>query len=175
MKFIYFIIFLVSFLYATSENNDEILADREAKIAKNLELIDSSRQELEAYRAATNTLFNQREEQILAKEIDLNKTLAQISQKEENIKRMLDKNEKILSEIKSITNDKILAVYAKMKDGAAATIIAQLPRDEAAKVLHALDPKKISTIFAKMDPQIAAELTQILKNDELFKDLNSTK
>lgn len=171
MKFIYFVIFLASLLHATNQNNsDEILADREAKIAKNLELIDSSRQELEAYRAATNTLFNQREEQMLAKEKDLNKTLAQISQKEENIKKMLDKNEKILSELKSITSDKVLAVYAKMKDGAAATIIAQLPRDEAAKVLQALDPKKISTIFAKMDPQIAAELTQILKNDKLFKE-----
>ncbi|MEE3744551.1 MotE family protein [Campylobacter porcelli] len=172
MKFIYFILILNTFLYA---NSDEILADREANIAKNLELIDSSRQELEAYRAATTTLFNQREAQILAKEQDLNKTLEIIAQKEENIKKMLEKNEKILSELKSITSDKVLEIYAKMKDAPAATIISQLPRDEAAKVLHSLEAKKISAIFAKMDPQIAAELTQILKNDELFKVSNSTK
>ena len=136
-----------------------------------MELIDSSRQELEAYRAATTTLFNQREAQILAKEKELNATLQTISQKEENIKNMLAKNEKILSELKSITNDKVLEAY----DAPAATIISELPRDEAAKVLHSLEAKKISSILAKMDPQIAAELTQILKNDELFKDLNSTK
>ena len=169
---LYFTLFLSIFLYA---NSDEILADREANIAKNLELIDSSRQELEAYRAATTTLFNQREAQILAKEKELNATLQTISQKEENIKNMLAKNEKIISELKSITNDKVLEVYAKMKDAPAATIISELPRDEAAKVLHSLEAKKISSILAKMDPQIAAELTQILKNDELFKDLNSTK
>ena len=169
---LYFTLFLSIFLYA---NSDEILADREANIAKNLELIDSSRQELEAYRAATTTLFHQREAQILAKEKELNATLQTISQKEENIKNMLAKNEKILYELKSITNDKVLEVYAKMKDAPAATIISELPRDEAAKVLHSLEAKKISSILAKMDPQIAAELTQILKNDELFKDLNSTK
>ena len=111
----------------------------------------------------------------MAKEKDLNKTLELISQKEENIKNMLAKNEKILAELKSITSDKVLEVYAKMKDGAAATIISELPRDEAAKVLHSLEAKKISTIFAKMDPQIAAELTQILKNDELFKETNLDK
>ena len=172
MKSIYFALFLVIFLHA---NSDEVLADREANIAKNLERIDSSRQEFEAYRAATHTLFNQREAQILAKEKDLNKTLELISQKEENIKNMLAKNEKILAELKSITSDKVLEVYAKMKDGAAATIISELPRDEAAKVLHSLEAKKISTIFAKMDPQIAAELTQILKNDELFKETNLDK
>ncbi|OCS16448.1 5'-nucleosidase [Campylobacter fetus subsp. fetus] len=161
MKFALVFCFLfVSLNLIAADDWDAIYEAKKAEITREFERIDSARQELEAYRAATKSLFDKRE--------------AEISKKEENIKNMLAKNEKILEELKTMTSDKVLEVYAKMKDSPAANIISSLPRDEAAKILYALEPKKISSILSKMDPATAAELTEILKKDDLFTDNNSS-
>lgn len=148
---------------------DEIYANKKEQINKEFDNIDTARQELEAYRAATKAIFDKREAKVLKQEAEVNKTLADISKKEENIKNMLEQNEKILNELKNLTKNKVLQAYANMKDGVAAGIIAALPREEAAKILYSLEAKKISGIFGKMDPGVAAELTELLKKDEFFK------
>lgn len=173
MKF-FFIILLISFrLFAN--DGDAIYATKKEDILRQFEKIDEARQELEAYRAATKSIFDKRESEILKKQKDLNQTIQIISQKEQNIKNMLDKNEKILKELKNITSDKVLQVYQNMKDEPAATIISGLDRKEAAKILYALPPKKISSILSKMDAAVAGELTEILRNGNIFSDENKTK
>ncbi|AGZ81268.1 MotE family protein [Campylobacter fetus] len=175
MKFALVLCFVFASLNSIAADDwDAIYEAKKAEITREFERIDSARQELEAYRAATKSLFDKREAEISKQELDVNRTLDEISKKEENIKNMLAKNEKILEELKTMTSDKVLEVYAKMKDSPAANIISSLPRDEAAKILYALEPKKISSILSKMDPAIAAELTEILKKDDLFTDNNSS-
>lgn len=173
MKFVF--IFIFCFVNLMANDWNAIYEAKKDEIQREFEKIDSARQELEAYRAATKSLFDKREADVLKKEADINKTLEEISKKEESIKELLAKNEQILAELKTITTDKVLQVYEKMKDAPAASIISGLPRQDAAKILYSLPPKKISSILSKMDPAIAAEITEIIRKDELFSDNNATK
>ena len=69
-----------------------------------------------------------------------------------------------------MTTDKVNESYAKMKDGAAAEVLSQMPRSNAATILYALDAKKISTIMAKMNPKVASEVTALLQKGPPFVD-----
>lgn len=154
-------------------NFEAVFADKKSEILAEYEKLNTIRQELEAYRAATLAILQARSESLTAREIDVNKTLDEISRKERNIEVLLAKNEELLKELKDTMQGKILEVYAKMKDGAASAIITELPRLEAARILYHLAPKKIATILTKTDPKISAELTEIMGKNELF-DQNSS-
>ncbi len=156
------------------ETFDSVYANKKAEILAEYEKIDTARQELETFRAATLALLRQKEENVLAIEAEANKTLALAAQKEAAAKKMLEHNEEVLKELRDIMAGKVLEVYAKMKDGAAAQIMTELPRMDAARILYHLAPKKIATVLSKIDPATAAEITQLLQQDELFVDKNAT-
>lgn len=169
-------IFLFLLLLNLGFSNDcvALFEARKEEIVKELEKIDTARQEFEAFRASSLAIFNARRDELNAREIDLNATLDKISKREKQIKDMLEENEKILTELRSMTTDKVAQAYDKMKDAPAAEVLTSLKRKEAAAIMYALSPKKISTIMAKMDPNIASEITTLLRIGPPFEN-NSTK
>lgn len=163
-----FLVFLTIKLFANEASVDcnKIFDERKQEILKEVERLDEARQSLEALRAATNSLLDKREAQISQKELELNQTLEKIQEKEAQIQAQTKKNQKILSEIKNAKTSKLSEAYAKMKDNAAAGILSEMSREEAAEVISSLPAKKMSGILGKMQPNIASEITLILSADK---------
>ena len=178
MKKSIFFVILFSNLFAANENMDlklnEIYAQKKAEILREYEKIDTKRQEFEAYKAASFALFKARDENLSKKQENIKKMLDKINKKEENIKNLLAKNEELLKELKDTMQGKISQIYTKIKDNSGALILSQMPKNEAAEILYHLEPKKIAKILAKLDPLLAAQLTQILSSEEFLKDMNSS-
>lgn len=176
MKKIVLILFVFLNLYAQNEITIDCTAlfeARKAELIKELEKIDEAKQALEAYKASLNTINEQRKSLLDKKEADINATMVKVENTKQDIKAMLKKNEDILKELKTMTTDKVFEAYSKMKDAAAADVLAQMENTQAATILYALPPKKISAIMTKMDPKIASNITLILQKGPPFDD-NST-
>ena len=180
-------LFLLFCAFSFSFGADEqiITAQKREQILSEYEKLEAAKSELDSYRQATKRLFEQRQAQLLAKEAELNATLALIAQKEQNISEanakseakvadMLAKNEAILNELKKGNNDKMLEAYVKMKDGKIAEVLGAMDAIDAAKLLYRMEAKKISAVLAKMDAAKAVELTNLIKEGKIF-DENSSK
>ena len=180
-------LFLLFCAFSFSFGADEqiITAQKREQILSEYEKLEAAKSELDSYRDATKRLFEQRQAQLLAKEAELNATLALIAQKEQNISEanakseakvadMLAKNEAILNELKKGNNDKMLEAYVKMKDGKIAEVLGAMDATDAAKLLYRMEAKKISAVLAKMDAAKAVELTNLIKEGKIF-DENSSK
>lgn len=180
-------LFLLFCAFSFSFGADEqiITAQKREQILSEYEKLEAAKSELDSYREATKRLFNERQAQLLAKEAELNATLALIAQKEQNISEanakseakvadMLAKNEAILNEIKKGNNDKMLEAYVKMKDGKIAEVLGAMDAIDAAKLLYRMEAKKISAVLAKMDAAKAVELTNLIKEGKIF-DENASK
>ena len=180
-------LFLLFCAFSFSFGADEqiIAAQKREQILSEYEKLEAAKSELDSYREATKRLFEQRQAQLLAKEAELNATLALIAQKEQNISEanakseakvadMLAKNEAILNELKKGNNDKMLEAYVKMKDGKIAEVLGAMDAIDAAKLLYRMEAKKISAVLAKMDAAKAVELTNLIKEGKIF-DENSSK
>ena len=180
-------LFLLFCAFSFSFGADEqiIAAQKREQILSEYEKLEAAKSELDSYREATKRLFNERQAQLLAKEAELNATLALIAQKEQNISEanakseakvadMLAKNEAILNELKKGNNDKMLEAYVKMKDGKIAEVLGAMDATDAAKLLYRMEAKKISAVLAKMDAAKAVELTNLIKEGKIF-DENSSK
>ena len=180
-------LFLLFCAFGFSFGADEqiITAQKREQILSEYEKLEAAKSELDSYREATKRLFEQRQAQLLAKEAELNATLALIAQKEQNISEanakseakvadMLAKNEAILNELKKGNNDKMLEAYIKMKDGKIAEVLGAMDAIDAAKLLYRMEAKKISAVLAKMDAAKAVELTNLIKEGKIF-DENSSK
>ena len=180
-------LFLLFCAFSFSFGADEqiITAQKREQILSEYEKLEAAKSELDSYREATKRLFNERQAQLLAKEAELNATLALIAQKEQNISEanakseakvadMLAKNEAILNELKKGNNDKMLEAYIKMKDGKIAEVLGAMDATDAAKLLYRMEAKKISAVLAKMDAAKAVELTNLIKEGKIF-DENSSK
>ena len=180
-------LFLLFCAFSFSFGADEqiITAQKREQILSEYEKLEAAKSELDSYREATKRLFEQRQAQLLAKEAELNATLALIAQKEQNISEanakseakvadMLAKNEAILNELKKGNNDKMLEAYIKMKDGKIAEVLGAMDAIDAAKLLYRMEAKKISAVLAKMDAAKAVELTNLIKEGKIF-DENSSK
>ena len=180
-------LFLLFCAFSFSFGADEqiITAQKREQILSEYEKLEAAKSELDSYREATKRLFNERQAQLLAKEAELNATLALIAQKEQNISEanakseakvadMLAKNEAILNELKKGNNDKMLEAYIKMKDGKIAEVLGAMDAIDAAKLLYRMEAKKISAVLAKMDAAKAVELTNLIKEGKIF-DENSSK
>ena len=96
---------------------------------------------------------------------------------EQKIADMLAKNEQILEQIKSGNKDKMLEVYAKMKEGKVAEVLGAMDDEEAVRILYRLEPKKIAAIMAKLDAQKAATYTDLIKRGAMLENSenNATK
>ena len=180
-------LFLLFCAFSFSFGADEqiITAQKRGQILSEYEKLEAAKSELDSYREATKRLFNERQAQLLAKEAELNATLALIAQKEQNISEanakseakvadMLAKNEAILNELKKGNNDKMLEAYIKMKDGKIAEVLGAMDAIDAAKLLYRMEAKKISAVLAKMDAAKAVELTNLIREGKIF-DENSSK
>lgn len=180
-------LFLLFCAFSFSFGADEqiITAQKREQILSEYEKLEAAKSELDSYREATKRLFEQRQAQLLAKEAELNATLALIAQKEQNISEanakseakvadMLAKNEAILNELKKGNNDKMLEAYVKMKDGKIAEVLGAMDATDAAKLLYRMEAKKISAVLAKMDAAKAVELTNLIKEGKIF-DENASK
>ena len=180
-------LFLLFCAFSFSFGADEqiITAQKREQILSEYEKLEAAKSELDSYREATKRLFEQRQAQLLAKEAELNATLALIAQKEQNISEanakseakvadMLAKNEAILNELKKGNNDKMLEAYVKMKDGKIAEVLGAMDAIDAAKLLYRMEAKKISAVLAKMDAAKAVELTNLIREGKIF-DENSSK
>ena len=180
-------LFLLFCAFSFSFGADEqiITAQKREQILSEYEKLEAAKSELDSYREATKRLFEQRQAQLLAKEAELNATLALIAQKEQNISEanakseakvadMLAKNEAILNELKKGNNDKMLEAYVKMKDGKIAEVLGAMDATDAAKLLYRMEAKKISAVLAKMDAAKAVELTNLIREGKIF-DENSSK
>ena len=180
-------LFLLFCAFSFSFGADEqiITAQKREQILSEYEKLEAAKSELDSYREATKRLFEQRQAQLLAKEAELNVTLALIAQKEQNISEanakseakvadMLAKNEAILNELKKGNNDKMLEAYVKMKDGKIAEVLGAMDATDAAKLLYRMEAKKISAVLAKMDAAKAVELTNLIKEGKIF-DENASK
>ncbi|MDY4829876.1 MAG: 5'-nucleosidase [Campylobacter sp.] len=180
-------LFLLFCAFSFSFGADEqiIAAQKREQILSEYEKLEAAKSELDSYREATKRLFEQRQAQLLAKEAELNATLALIAQKEQNISEanakseakvadMLAKNEAILNELKKGNNDKMLEAYIKMKDGKIAEVLGAMDAIDAAKLLYRMEAKKISSVLAKMDAAKAVELTNLIREGKIF-DENTSK
>ncbi|QCD44547.1 MotE family protein [Campylobacter mucosalis] len=158
------------FSYEIPVDCTQIFEARKAEIEKELEIIDEQRQALEAFRASIRASYDENLAKLAKKEADINATMRQVEKKNKEIEQKIAQNQKILDELKTNSNDKLTQSYAKMKDQAAADVLAQLSRASAAEILSMLEPKKISSIMAKMDPAVASEITAMLQKGPPFID-----
>lgn len=165
--------------FAYGADEQIITAQKREQILSEYEKLEAARSELDSYRTATKELFDRRQAQLLAKEAELNATLALIAQKEQNISDanakseakvadMLAKNEAILNELKKGNNDKMLEAYIKLKDGKIAEVLSAMDATDAAKLLYRMEAKKISAVLGKMDAAKAVELTNLIKDGKIF-------
>ena len=164
-------VLLVTLLYSTlfsMQHSDKIFEctkifkERKNELLVELERIDEQKQALSALKTATEELLKKKEEKLALREEALNAKLAEVSQKEKNIAAMLEKNKKILEELKSTKMSKISQTFAKMKAGAAANVLSSMDAKEAASILQSLKPKVVGKILTKMEPKKASDLTQLL-------------
>lgn len=140
-----------------------IFEARKSELSKEIDKIDEERQSLEAFRASSEAIFKERNAKLIQKEADINATLSKIEDQKAQIENLIKRNDEILSQIKTMTTDKVGEAYGKMKDQSAADVLSAMDRVSAASIMYALAPKKISSIMAKMEPNVASEITLLIK------------
>ena len=145
-----------------------IFEARKDEIKKEIARLDEARQSLEAFRASSAALFEERNAKLAAKEAEINATLSRAQEEKKQTEQLLKKNGEILKELKTMTSDKVGETYGKMKDQAAADVLSAMDRADAASIMYSLSPKKISAIMAKMEPAAASEITLLIKQGPPF-------
>lgn len=170
MKIFLSIILFVTVVFSETIDCTKVFEERKFELLSEIEVIDEARQSFEALKAATNSLFDKQQISLDKQREDLNATMKSIENKEANIKKMLEENQRLLDAIEGAKNDKISETYSKMKDSSAAGILEELPVDEASAVIFTLPAKKVSKIMAKMDPIKASKITQRLRVGPPFDD-----
>ena len=145
-----------------------IFETRKDELKRELAKIDEARQALEAFRASSAALFEERNAKLAAKEAEINATLARVQEEKKQTEQLIKKNDEILKELKTMTSDKVGETYGKMKDQAAADVLSAMDRVDAASIMYSLSPKKISAIMAKMEPAAASEITLLIKQGPPF-------
>lgn len=168
MRNFFFLFFFFALSLHAIETSDrlfectEIFKERKSELLVELERIDEQKQALSALKVATEELLKQKEAKLNQKEEVVAAQLSEITQKEANIKRMLEANEALLQELKSIKMDQVSQTFAKMKPAAAAGILADMDQEDAVMILRTLKPNIVGKIFTKMDAKKASELTTLL-------------
>ena len=163
IKYFLILTLFLSTTFAAKNNRTfdctKIFEERKLELVERLEHIDEQEQALEALREATTQLLDKKKVKLDAQIAKMKKLEDGITLKEDNIKKLIAKNEKVLNDIKTAKLSKISTLYAKMKAASAAGIFAKMDTKEATDILTTLPPKVLGKIFAKMDAQKAAELT----------------
>lgn len=147
-----------------------VFEQRKSEILRELEKIDEQQQALQALQSATQNILDQKEADLKKREAAIETAKKEIALKEENVAKMLKKNENVLKQIKTATQSKVGTTYTAMKDSKSAAILESMSSSEAAEILYGLDTKIVSKILAKMNPQKAAELTQLITKGPPFEE-----
>lgn len=140
----------------------EIFKARKSELLIELERIDEQKQSLSALKTATEELLKKREAKVSQDEEGVTLKLKEITSKEESIKKMLQKNEEVLKELKDVKLAKLSQTFSKMKAASSAGVLSEMEPKEAANILSSLNPTVVGTILSKMDPKKASELTLML-------------
>jgi flagellar motility protein MotE (MotC chaperone) len=153
---------------------NQIFELRKQEILTELRRVDEREQSFLALKDAQNELLEKKELYIKQKQNDLNATLQKIEDEKDAIRKLKEKNEQLLNDIKKAKDDKLTKTYQKMKDSKAAQILNISKIEDSAKILFNLSAKKSAKIMAKMEPDIASKITKLLDSGPPF-DKNSTK
>lgn len=164
---IFFILFTLASLNALETSDKlfectEIFKARKSELLVELERIDEQKQALSALKTATEELLKKREAKVSQDEEVVSLKLKEITSKEESIKKMLQKNEETLKDIKDIKMSNITQTFSKMKAASTANVLSEMNPQEAASILSSLNPAVVGAILSKMDPKKASELTLML-------------
>ena len=167
MRYVFILFFLYSSLFALQTSDKifectKIFEQRKGELLVELERIDEQKQALNSLKIATENLLKKKKAKLDQQEEGLNTKLGELTKKENAIKAMRDENKKLLQTLKSTKMSKISQTFSKMKAGAAAGVLSDMPTDDAVAILQSLKPKVVGKIFTKMDPTKAAKLTELL-------------
>ncbi len=167
MKIFFIVLFTLASLNALETSDKlfectEIFKARKSELLVELERIDEQKQALGALKTATEELLKKREAKVSQDEEIVSLKLKEITSKEESIKKMLQKNEETLKEIKDIKMSNITQTFSKMKAASTANVLSEMNPQEAASILSSLNPAVVGAILSKMDPKKASELTLML-------------
>ena len=167
MKLLLLISFFYSSLFSLQTSDKlfectEIFKERKNELLVELERIDEQKQALSALKIATEELLKQKELKLSQQEEVVDSKLTEITTKEDNVKRMMLRNEAALKELKTTKMSKIAQTFSKMKPGSASNILSDMNSVEAVSILSSLKPKVVGKILTKMDAKKASELTQLL-------------
>ena len=167
MKIFFIVFFTLASLNALETSDKlfectEIFKARKSELLVELERIDEQKQALSALKTATEELLKKREAKVSQDEEVVNLKLKEITSKEESIKKMLQKNEETLKEMKNIKMSNITQTFSKMKAASTANVLSEMNPQEAASILSSLNPAVVGAILSKMDPKKASELTLML-------------
>lgn len=161
-----------------------IFESRKDEITQSLRSLNEKMQNLEAYKNATQNLFDQRESKLKEQESALNAKIESMNASAQKIAKtqadekkaiqdLIAKNEALLKEIKETSTSKVAKTFSGMKESKAAPIIAELDDAEAAGILASLSATEMAKILGKMDLKRAAELTKIIAKGPPFKSEKS--
>jgi len=142
----------------------DIFEQRRSELEGQVEDIEDKRQAFQALKDATMNIINKKKQKLDAQQKEINASLAKITQTKNEIKKLIEKNKKILQQIKKAQTDKLVITYSKMRAGNAALILQDMDENASIDILYRLSPKVLSKIFSKMDVQKAAILSEKLKN-----------
>lgn len=164
MRYLLVIVLLMIHVEAIEENPKlfectKIFEERKEELLIELERIDEQQQALNALKAATDNLIQKKEASLSQKEQTIDKKLQEVTKKESEIKELVEKNAKILEEIKGLKQDKVSQTYAKMKPASAAAILNAMDVNDSTPILKTLNPQVVGKILSKMDSQKASEIT----------------
>jgi len=141
----------------------KIFESRKNELLLELDKIDEQKQSLDALKRATEDLLKKKEAMVQGKGSQVDQKLYEIKTREASITKMIDKNKKILEEIKQIKSSKVSQSFTKMKPASSANILAQMGVKEASEIMSTLNPKVVGQILAKMDPKKGSEITAELQ------------
>ncbi len=154
--------------YLSVDECNKIFEQRKSELMLQIERLEEKEQALNALQNANKSVQGQKEQKLMQRLNEVNKALADLSKKEQNIKNMLDENKKVLEAIEKAKDEKITQSYVKMKPSAAAGILAEMNASAAASILFNLEAKKMAEILGKMDAKKAAEAVNRLKKGPPF-------
>ena len=149
-------------------NCESVFEMRKAELQKELDKIAEQRKMMNILHDEERRLNDKKLEELKLQEARVQGLIDEAKGRENNIKDLIKQNEELLAQIDAKKSQKISQTYAKMKDSKASAIIEELPLNEAAEILFAMDSKAVGKIFAKMDAQKAAKLTEMLKKGPPF-------
>jgi flagellar motility protein MotE (MotC chaperone) len=154
--------------YLSVDECNKIFEQRKSELVLQLERLEEKEQALNALQNANKNVQGQKDQKLTQRLSEVNKVLAEVAKKEQNIKNMLDENKKVLEALEKTKDNKITQSYTKMKPSAAAGILSEMNATSAAGILFNLDVKKISEVLAKMEPKKAAQAVERLKKGPPF-------